>query len=225
MTEILSNLEIFLENNAIISKLHKFIFEESTSNPTTQRIQAFFYYLTALKKELDNLYKVKDVEDRKALCHFYLGELYAKCSKTYHANDKVSASKTAALELTRLKCALIHYINAMLEANRPLRKIPFKIGIRTWRQQKRYIKKLEQNKQKIFLQIILTLTELLQSDPNINIAIDDLYPKARIVMKHYLMRAQKKIYKPFFKNTDIKNILSCHKETIFDKMGIPVRGK
>ena len=219
------NTEIFLENNHVITKLHEFISneaKESTHSPQT-RTQEFLFYLVTLKKELEQLYKIKGAEDRKALCHFYLGELYAKCPQTYYSSKQRLLKISTISEQTRVKCALIHYINAMLETNRlSFQPNSYSIWQKAWWRQRSRIKTLESNKKNLFLQTILTLTELLNTEPTTSIALDSLYPKARLVLGRYIQHAQKIFIHPRHLSQTVRAMLNQYQETIFEKMGINI---
>lgn len=225
--------KLFLRNKDNLTQINHFIEEEEKNNFDVSilavRSEIFIGFITTLKKDLEFLAKKTGVEYLTALYHFYLGELYAKCQQTYSVSGKFLASHNLDNAEMRLKCAIIHYLNAMLDTQRDsLSRVKgsfLNYFQRSWWLKRSRGKVLRANKQKIFFRIVLTLTELLNAEPAIAAAIDGLYPQAHAVLRKYIQYGSEVMRARFLRPAyykEIKRMLGKYNYTIFEKMGVDV---
>jgi len=195
----------------------------------SSRVDQFSAYVTLFKEHLKQLGRLSAAEDRKALCYFYLGELFAKCGKTYNLwRQRDARFKDVVISAeVRMKYALIYYINAMIETDKESQCLERYSRLQTtkWWHQRQDLKRVNNNKERILLRIILHLTDFLQRDPIMSSALDTLFPKAQTILCSHINRAYKLFLSFWREDPYVLRMLCKYPETIFDKVGINVAKK
>jgi len=214
-----------LNNQENLAKLKKFILDEifTKINQNSQRVLEYANYVTNLKKDLLNLPLQSRTTIDAALCQFYLARLYGECKKTYYAWKKPAATKNFDLDdTTRIKCALIFYINVLIEVVYINELRP-----KFWKRLFSFKYKHEHNllvkqKRQFYLQTLVEITKLLNNEPLTAAAIDSLYAKARQVLYDSVKKMHSKDFKKLWHDRAMINMLLRYNYTLFDKMGIDI---